>query len=154
MIETPHIVEFAGFDLAAIRIQVPPTDMQKAMGPAVQEVMSALTAQGIKPAGPLCDHYFRLDSTVLDFEVGVPIDRVFVPTARVVRSQLPPRTVARTTYQGPYQRLQDAWAEFTHWLNANNHHVESDFWQCYVCGPESTSDAMQWTTELNRPLRR
>ncbi|PZR90401.1 MAG: hypothetical protein DLM68_04775 [Hyphomicrobiales bacterium] len=35
---------------------------------------------------------------------------------------------------------------------ANGHTSGSDFWQCYLAGPEANADPAAWRTELNQPL--
>jgi len=67
---------------------------------------------------------------------------------------LPATTVARTVFQGPYEGLGAAWGEFDAWIVANGHTPGPDLWECYVAGPESSSDPASWRTELNRPLVR
>jgi len=62
--------------------------------------------------------------------------------------------VARTVFQGAYEGLGAAWGEFDAWIVANGHTPGPDLWECYVAGPESSSDPASWRTELNRPLVR
>ena len=53
MIETPQIVPTEARITAKIRLTVPRTEIRKVMEPGIKEVISALAAQGIAPAGPL-----------------------------------------------------------------------------------------------------
>ena len=62
--------------------------------------------------------------------------------------------MARTVFQGPYEGLGAAWGEFDAWIVANGHTPGPDLWECYVAGPESSSDPASWRTELNGPLVR
>jgi effector-binding domain-containing protein len=124
------------------------------MGPAIGEVMGAIAAQGVAPAGPVFSHHFRMDPDVFDFEVGVPVTRPVADTGRVRVSELPAATVARTVYQGPYEGLGAAWGEFGTWIASEGHEPAADLWECYVAGPESSPDPATWRTELNRPLTR
>jgi hypothetical protein len=40
------------------------------------------------------------------------------------------------------------------WINAQAGLVEQEsLWECYLVGPESSSDPAQWCTQLHRPLR-
>lgn len=118
------------------------------------EVIAAVQAQGIGPAGPLFSHHFRMEPEIFDFEVGVPVTSAVVPVGRVVASELPATTVARANYHGPYEALGDAWGEFMDWLAANGHTPAPNLWECYLSGPESGPDPAKWSTELNRPLVR
>jgi effector-binding domain-containing protein len=124
------------------------------MGPAIAEVMAAVGAQGVVPAGPVFSHHFKMDPDRFDFEVGVPIAASVSAAGRVVASELPSATVARTIYHGDYEGLGAAWGKFMDWIAAEGHEPAEDLWECYVAGPESSPDPAAWHTELNRPLIR
>jgi effector-binding domain-containing protein len=123
------------------------------MGPAITEVLNAVRAQGVGPAGPLFSHHFRMRPDVYDFEVGVPVSAAVVPTGRVIASELPAVTVVRATYQGNYDGLAAAWGQVDAWLKSTTYSPADDLWETYVAGPESGPDPSRWRTELNRPLR-
>lgn len=152
MIETPHLTQSTSWTTAVIRLTIPREEIQNVMGPAIGEVMAAITLQGVAPAGPVFSHHFRMDPGIFDFEVGVPVETPIAPAGRVQPGDLPARAVARTTYRGPYEGLAGAWGEFSAWITASGHAKASDIWECYVRGPESGPDASQWETELNAPL--
>jgi effector-binding domain-containing protein len=84
----------------------------------------------------------------------VPVTAPVAAAGRVKPGQLPATTVARTVFQGAYEGLGAAWGEFDAWIVANGHTPGPDLWECYVAGPESSSDSASWRTELNRPLVR
>ncbi len=153
MIDKPYIVKLAAQRTAVIRLTVPKADIQKVMGPGYQELVAAVRAQGVKPAGPWFTRHFKLDPTVWDFEIGMPVAAAVTPAGRVHPGQLPAATVARTIYYGPYEGLPSAWGEFDAWVRAEGRAPEPDLWECYVAGPESGPDSAKWRTELNRPLR-
>lgn len=152
MIDTPKIVAVAAQRAAVIRLTVAREDIQKVMGRAMGEVMAAVAAQGMAPAGPLFSHHFRMDPGVFDFEVGVPVAAPVAASGRVQAGELPAARVARTIYHGGYEGLGAAWGEFGAWIAANGHTPAADLWECYVAGPESSADPVEWRTELNRPL--
>jgi effector-binding domain-containing protein len=37
-------------------------------------------------------------------------------------------------------------------MEANGYKTAGDLYECYVVGPESTSDPANWRTELSRPV--
>ncbi len=152
MLDEPQIVRIDAQPAAVIRLTIPRADIQKVMGPAIGEVMSAIAAQGIPPEGPVFTHHMRMDSATFDFEVGVAVGTTFSATGRVKPGQLPAGTVVRTVYRGPYEGLHAAWAEFEAWIAAEGHSAAPNLWERYVSGPESSADPTQWQTELNRPL--
>ena len=152
MIDKPQIVQTEAQLTAVIRLTIPRAAIQTVMGPAIAEVMTAVVAQGLAPAGPVFSHHLRMDSDTFDFEVGVPVKVPVSATGRVKASQLPAATVARTVYHGPYEGLGSAWGEFGEWISTEGYKPATDLWECYVAGPESNLDPATWRTELSQPL--
>lgn len=152
MIETPHITQTSTQQTAVVRLTVPRSEIQHVMGPGISEVMAAIAAQGIAPAGPWFSHHLKMDPEVFDFEIGVPVTAPVTPTGRVQPGELPAATVARTVYHGPYEGLGAAWGELMAWIEANGQTPAPNLWECYAVGPETTTDPGGWRTELNRPL--
>ena len=154
MIDTPSIVKSERQPTAVIRLTIPRAKIQEVMGPAIGEVMAAVSAQGIAQTGAVFSHHFRMSPETFDFEVGVFVASPISAVGRVTPGELPAVTVARTIYQGPYEGLGEAWGEFVGWISAQGHESEADLWERYVKGPESGPDPTAWRTELNRPLKR
>jgi effector-binding domain-containing protein len=152
MLDTPQITQIAAQPTAIIRLTIPREEIQHVMGPGIGEVMAAVAAQGLAPAGPWFTHHLRMDPDTFDFEVGVPVTAPVVAAGRVKPGQWPTMRVARTVYHGTYEGLGSAWGEFMDWIVANGHTPGPDLWECYVTGPESSPDPSNWRTELNRPL--
>lgn len=152
MLDKTQIVRTEARLTAIIRLTIPREEIRKVMGPGMAEVMAAVAAQGIGPAGPLFSHHLRMDPGTFDLEIGVPVTAPVMAVGRVQAGQLPAATVARTVYHGPYEGLGPAWGEFDAWIAAAGHTPAPDLWECYVAGPESDPDPATWRTELNRPL--
>lgn len=153
MIETPRIVQSTEQQTAVIRLTVPRAEMPLVMGPAIQELIGAVRAQGVGPVGPVYSYHYRLDPEVFDFEVGVPVSAPVTAAGRVRPGSLPGTRVARTVYAGPYEGLGEAWCRFGSWIEEQGYVPAEGLWECYVRGPESSSDPAEWRTEFNRPLR-
>jgi effector-binding domain-containing protein len=153
MLDKPRIVETTAQLTAIIRLTIPREQIRDVMGPGIAELMAAVAAQGVAPAGPIFTHHLRMDPKTFDFELGVPVTAPVSAAGRVKAGQLRAATVARTVYHGPYEGLGSAWAEFDAWITAQGHTPAPELWECYVAGPESSSDAAHWRTELNRPLK-
>ena len=152
MIETPQITETAEQLTAFIPLMVPRAEIQTVMGPAIHEVLAAIAAQGIPPAGPWFTHHRQRPTDTFDFDVCVPVATPVVAAGRVKPGQRLATRVARTVYRGPYEGLGTAWGEFYAWVAANGHTPRVDLWECYVAGPESGCDPADYKTELNCPL--
>ena len=154
MLDTPQITKTAAQLTAVIHLTIPREEIRNVMGPGIGELMAAIAAQGMAPAGPIFSHHLRMDPDTFDFELGVPVTAPVSAAGRVKPGRLPAATVARTVYHGPYEGLAAAWAELGAWIAAEGHTPAPDFWECYVAGPESRPDPAAWRTELNRPLTR
>jgi effector-binding domain-containing protein len=152
MIDTPQIAQTTEQLTAVIHLTVPRAQIRTVMGPGLAEIMAAVAAQGMAPAGPWCTHHLRMDPAVFDFEICVPVATPVAAVGRVKAGRLPAITVARTVHHGSYEGLAAAWGEFNAWIAANRYTPGPNLWERYVVGPEATSEPAEWRTELNRPL--
>jgi uncharacterized protein YndB with AHSA1/START domain/effector-binding domain-containing protein len=142
---TPQLV-------AAIHITIPRSQIRSVMGPGLNEVMSAVSAQAIGPAGSWFTHHLKITPETFDFEICVPVNAPVAPAGRVVAREVPAMRIASTVYRGPYEELGDAWGEFDRWLVAGGHVPAPDLYEFYTVGPESRRAPSEWQTELRRPL--
>jgi effector-binding domain-containing protein len=152
MLETPKVVQTAAQPTAVIRLTIPRAEIRNVMGPGRGELMAAVAAQGITPAGPWFSHHLRMDPHVFDFEIGVPVTTPVSAAGRVQPAQWPAVTAAQTVYHGAYEGLASAWSELNAWIAAEGHAPSPDLWESYVAGPESNPDPATWRTELTRSL--
>jgi effector-binding domain-containing protein len=153
MLDTPQIIYTTTQSAAVIHLTVARSDMMKVFGPAAGEIFSVLSAQGIKPEGPLFAHHLKMSDDCFDFELGTGVSKAVEASGRVRPGELPGVRVARTVYTGPYEGLSAAWAEFMTWISDNGHKHAEDLWERYCIGPQTTPDSAQWRTELTRPLK-
>ena len=151
MIATPWVLQTEAHAAAVIHLTVPRNEMMKVFGPAAGELMAELARQGVKPVGAIFAHHLKMSADTFDFELGIKVATPVQPAGRVQPGELPAAKVARAIYSGPYEGLPSAWAEFSTWMKNNGHAPAEDLWELYSVGPQSTPDAAQWRTELNRP---
>ena len=154
MIDTPTIAESSAQPTAVVHLTIPREHIRDEMGPAREEVMRTLAAQGVTPAGPWFSRHFRMDPATFDFEVGVPVRAPIAPAGRVANSSLPAARVARTTYRGGYEGLGEGWGEFEAWIEREELAHDGSLWEIYAAGPETGADPAGWRTERYRPLAR
>lgn len=152
MIDAPKITQTEAQHAAVIHFTIPRDEIRNVMGPGISEVLAAVEAQGMAPAGAWFSHHFSMEPGIFDFEIGVPVAVPIQPSGRVKPGRLPAATVARTIFHGNYEGLGEAWGEFESWVAANGHERAPDLWESYVVGPESSPDPADWRTELNQPL--
>lgn len=152
MIDSPEITSVSAVQTAVIHVTIPKHEIQQVMGPGIMELMGAVSAQGIGPAGPWFSHHLKMTPDTFDFEIGVPVSAPVTPVGRVKPGSLPAARVAHATYRGPYEGLGDAWGQLMKWIEAQGLTPAADLWECYVAGPESSPDPANWRTEFYRPL--
>lgn len=152
VLEAPDIVQTEARPAATVRLVVSRGEVSQAMDAAIHEVLQALAAQHVPPAGPLFAHHARIEPEVFVFDVGFPVRTAITPAGRVENTTVPAARAARTVYTGPYEGLAAAWGEFMQWVCAQGHTPGPDAWEVYAYGTERTQDASRYRTELFRPL--
>jgi len=152
MIDLPIVTKTTAQMAAVIHLTIPRNQIQSVMGPGLSEIMEAVKAQGIGPAGPWFTHHFKMDPATFDFEICVPVTAPVTPVGRVKAGTFPSVTVARTVYRGGYEGLGAAWGEFKAWVTTNGHTTGPDIYECYAAGPESSANPADWRTELSQTL--
>jgi effector-binding domain-containing protein len=153
MIETPQITRTSEQHTACIHLTIPREEMMHLFGPAIEELVAELTAQGIPPQGSAFAHHLKMTPGIFDFEVGFTTAKPVKPSGRMKPGAWPAQKVAQTVYHGPYVGLPGAWGEFTDWMEANKLAQAEDLWEHYVTGPHSSPDPATWRTALYRPLK-
>lgn len=152
MLSAPEIVNTDAVRVARIPLTIPRAEIREVMGRGITELMSAVAAQGVGPAGAWLTHHHRMDPGVFDFDICVPVSAEVLPVGRVLPGELPAARVARTIYQGPYEGLGDAWGALMAWVQEQGLSAGPDLWEVYEAGPETGSDPATWQTVLHRPL--
>ena len=152
MIESPEITRTEAQPAAVIHFTIAREEMSNVMGPGIGELMAAIAAQNVAPAGPVFAHHLRMDPKTFDFELGVPVATPVSAAGRVKPIVLPAMRVARTIFHGPYEGLPGAWADFDAWIAAEGHTPAPDVWESYVTNPDTHPDPATWRTELTRPV--
>ncbi|HEX6872204.1 MAG TPA: GyrI-like domain-containing protein [Micromonosporaceae bacterium] len=127
----------------------------KGIGPwlseAYTDVFSYLGRVGIAPAGPPFGRFtFHEDS--VDAQAGVPVSEPIAGEGRVVASTLPGGLVAMTTYHGPYDRIESAYAALSAWAAEHGYEPSGPHWEVYYTSPQEEPDPSRWRTDLVLPL--
>ena len=152
MIDTPQTVQTTTQLTALIHLTLSHEEMREVFGACVGELIAAIQAQGIAPAGPVFTHHLRRPTDTFDFELCVPVATPVAAAGRVQPGAWPAMRVARTIYHGPDEGLPAAWGGFMDWMETQGLQQAEDLWECYLTGPHSEPDPARWQTQLNRPL--
>jgi len=153
MLDQPVFVQTEAQMAAVIHITVPRDQIQEVMCPAMQEVIEAVTEQGIGPVGAVFAHHFGMTPGIFNFEVGVPVSGPVTPVGRVKAGEIPAASIMRTVYTGPYEGLGDAWGDFQDLVEAEGRTLGPNLWERYLEGPETSRDASTYRTELNQTVK-
>lgn len=151
-IEQPRVVILPARQTATLYVKVLQAEIREVLGPGLQEVYAAVSAQNLVPIGSWFLHHLRIPDDYFEFEIGVPLATPVTPIGRVQASVFPRRRVAQALYSGPYEGLAGAWPELNDWIANNNLRTANELIEVYRVGPESKLDSSRWQTELNRPL--
>lgn len=149
MITPPELITTKEIITAVIPLVISGRDMPRYMDPAIQEVIKAITGQGIKITGPMFSYHHRRPSDTFDFEIGFPVAKVIKEDGRVINSKLPTVKVVRSVYQGPYEDMAQAWGAVQQWVRQNGHGETGRFWESYMNNPDEVQDPKEYCTELN-----
>jgi len=152
VISTPEIVESPAQKIAFLHVTVSRAEIMTAMHAGLDELGTALKAQGIGPTGPWFTHHSRRPNETFDFRICFPVGEDVKPEGRVESGKLEATKVLRTVYSGDYTGLPSAWGEFMEWIDSHNYNTREDLWERYVVGPDTSARPEEWRTELNRPL--
>ena len=149
MITPPEVITTTEQRAATIHLVISGRDMAKYMDPAIQEIIQALTDQGLQPAGPMFSYHHRRPGDTFDFEIGFPVSKSVNEAGRVKNSALPGAKVVRAVYQGPYERMGDAWRELQDWVRERKLPEDGRFFERYLNNPDEVKDPKDYRTELN-----
>ncbi|MCU0647975.1 MAG: GyrI-like domain-containing protein [Gemmatimonadaceae bacterium] len=153
MNDTPTLRLSTPEPLAMIRVVVAPSEMPRIVAPALQELVTVLAAQQVRPRGAWLTYHFRRPTDTFDVAICMPVAQPVAPMGRVQPGELPAVPVACTTHYGPYDELRAAWKALSDWIVAQGHTAAADRWERYVTGPDSLLAPSLWRTELSQPLR-
>lgn len=149
MLDAPVIVQTTALLTAIIPIRVVRSDMQKMMGPGINEVIAMVKAQGIGPTGPWFANHSQITAEEFDFEICVLVSAEVAAAGRVRQGQWPAMKVAQTIYSGPHEGLGAAWSEFGVWIAAHGLSPATNFSERYIVSPKSNANSTTYRTELN-----
>lgn len=149
MITTPEVITTSEQATASIHLTIPAREMGRYMDPAIQEIITLITEQGIQITGPMFSYHHRRPSDTFDFEIGFPISNALLEQGRVKNSSLPAAKVVRAVYQGPYEHLGEAWGALQRWVREQEMPEHGRFYERYLNNPAEVKDPNHYRTELN-----
>lgn len=145
----PHLEKMDAWVSAGVRMVVPMAELAATFGPTYEKVATDVARAGGKLAGPAYAEYFGMPSDTVDVEIGFAIDRPIEVPGLVVTER--PRTRAIVgTHVGPYDTLQDSYAELMPWLEMEEVELGGSMFELYLSEPDE--DPAAAVTKLVFPL--
>jgi DNA-binding transcriptional MerR regulator/effector-binding domain-containing protein len=121
---------------------------------AMVEVAATLSAQDIKPAGPLGGLY---DTDLFTEERGrvtvfLPCDPLPQPVGRVSAKVIPPAELATMVHLGSNTEVDRTYGALADYVTEHALAVDGPIREYYLVGPSDTPDASLWQTEIGWPI--
>jgi len=121
---------------------------------AMGEVAATLSAQGIRPAGPVGGVF---DAELLNEGEGrvtifVPSDPLPQPVGRVSTAVIPPAELAITVHFGSNTEVDRTYGALAAYVTKHALAVDGPIREYYLVGPSDTPDESLWQTEVGWPI--
>jgi DNA-binding transcriptional MerR regulator len=121
---------------------------------ALGELHAALSAQGISPAGPAGGIFSNALFSHAHGEATVflPCAGKVRPIGRVAARIVPAVELATLVHKGSHANIDLAYGSLATYVTRHALAVEGSLREYYLVGPEHTSDASAWRTEIGWPI--
>lgn len=119
---------------------------------AFREAAAALQAQGRHPSGPPFGKYTGMPTEAVDVEAGFPVSQPIAPAGEVVPGVLPGGRVVEAMHVGPYDTIQDTYAELRRYFAEHGLTPGEVMWEVYLSDPQRQPDPATWRTGICWPV--
>jgi effector-binding domain-containing protein len=147
-----EIIELEETLTAAVRVECPPAEVGAGIEAAHHDIGMALAEAERRPVGPPFARFSEIGDDQVVFEIGIPIDGLFLASGRVEPLTLPGGRAAATIHIGPYRGLGSAYRALEAWLDSEGHEKAGLPWEVYLTDPELTPDEADWKTQIVWPI--
>lgn len=137
---------------AVVRDRVPIDQIKDLFDRALPAVVSALTAQGLRPSGPPFAKYIGKPAETVEIEVGFPVPRTITPVDGVAPGTLPAGAAVRAVHVGPYATIGRTYGEMRTWMKHKGLEPANVMWETYLSDPSAQPDPATWRTEVWWPV--
>lgn len=145
----PHIEELGAWVSLGVRQSVPRTQLHEVFEPTYEAVAAAAARAGAEVVGPAYAEYFGMPTDTVDVEIGFGVDRE-VEVGGMVAAQRPAVRAVVGTHVGPYDKLEESYAELMPWLEMEGVELGESMLELYESPPET--DPASTVTRLVFPL--
>ena len=145
----PHIENLGAWVSLGVRQSVPMAQLHALFEPTYAAVAAAASQAGARVVGPAYAEYFGMPSDTVDVEIGFGIDHP-VEVGGMVAAQRPAVRAVVGTHVGPYDTLEESYAELMPWLEMEGVELGESMLELYDSPPET--DPASTVTRLVFPL--
>lgn len=118
--------------IAFKRVTTTPKDFGAAVGSAISEVASALSAMGIELAGSPFTRISSFTDEQIQFDAGLTLDSELADARDLLLGSLPGGDAASATYQGDFDGLWAARVALHDWVRGLGRQPIEGGWEVYV----------------------
>lgn len=122
-------------DAAVIGTRVARDGIAAFLAGAYAEIIQAVQAQSVAPAGPPFARY-RDAGDAFEVTAGIPVAAGITAQGRVRPGELPGGEVATTLHRGSYEGLAGAFHAVIDWITSQGRVIAADPWESHLDGPE------------------
>lgn len=125
------------------------------LGGVLAMLFAVLGRQGIRLVGApfVSYHSPEFNEDDLEYEVGLPTERMVQAPAGLTSYQLPACLVAYTLHVGSYTTLERAYQAITAWVQEHGHLLVGAPREHYLVGKDQVEDPTLYRTELVWPIQ-
>lgn len=145
----PHIENLGAWVSLGVRRSVPREQLHELFEPTYQEVAAAATKAGAIVVGPAYAEYFGMPTDTVDVEIGFGVDHA-VDVEGMVATGHPAVRAVVGTHVGPYDKLEESYAELMPWLEMEGMELTDSMLELYDSPPETDPESS--VTRLVFPL--
>lgn len=123
------------------------------LGSMYGEIGASMGKQGIQLSGPVFAIYHVFSPDKIDFEAGVPCDKMGKDDGNVKARQLPAVNALCIDYYGPYNAMKPAYDQLQSYIKTNSKEVSGSPWEVYVGDPGKEKDPSKVLTKIYYPVK-
>jgi effector-binding domain-containing protein len=146
-----QIKEIAPEKLASVRAWHRAEELAQIMGRELGRIMTAMSLQGLHPAGSPVAVYHAWTEDSVDLELGWPVRGEFAQAEGIGPGVLPGGRVAFALYTGAYDQIEPAYRAIQEYAEQKGFTLAPVMWERYLTGPEE-QDLSKHLTEIYWPL--
>jgi effector-binding domain-containing protein len=96
-------------------------------------------------------HYYS--QQLIDFEAGLPVNKLITPGTEIISAKLPHTKAVKTTFWGSYTQTGSAYTRIENYISTNRLEIKGSPWEVYLTDPLNQPDTSKWQTDIYYPVK-